>query len=181
MTVAIQGTTKSGRPYVIRQVELTDVASAHAYINRLSQERTYVRVQGEEVTLEQEQKFIEKQIKNIGERKGVCLVLECDGTVQGICNLEMRDKTESHTAELGIGLDASVRGEGLGRIFMQAALDEAAKLPGIKAITLKVKGPNDLAKSLYEKLGFIQYGVLPGGTMHRDEPVDQIYMYKMVV
>lgn len=176
-----QGTTKSGKPYVIRYPRIEDAHSACAYINRLSKERTFVRVQGEEITLEQETKFLEKQINNLAEQKGVCLVLECDGAVQGICNIERNGKTEDHTATLGVGLDASMRGEGLGRLFMQTALDEAAKLPGLKIVVLSVKGPNDLARSLYEKLGFVTYGMLPGGTMHRDEPVDQIHMYKMLV
>lgn len=113
MKVVRQGTSKSGLSYVIRYPESADVESAWKYINRLSKERTFVRVQGEEVTREEEQKFIGKLIDKVEQGTAVALFLIVDGEVHGLCNIEMQDKTEDHTAKLGLGVDAAVRGQGL--------------------------------------------------------------------
>jgi RimJ/RimL family protein N-acetyltransferase len=92
----------------------------------------------------------------------------------------LHDKTESHVGTFGLSIDASVRGKGLGEALMRAVLDEAVKLPGIRIIELKVKAPNAVARALYEKLGFIEYGLLPLGTQHQGAFVDEVMMYKNV-
>ncbi len=177
MRVFHEGTTKDGREYSIRHPRIEDAESACRYINRLSQEQTFVRMQGEEVTLEEEHKFISKLVGNISAQKGVAVILTIDEEVHGICNVELGEKTEKHIATLGLGVDASSRGHGFGRLLIETAIGEAKKLPGIAKIVLTVKGPNDLARSLYSKLGFVEFGVLPKGTSHRGEQVDQHYMH----
>ncbi len=177
MRIVTEGTTKNGTPYTIRYPEIADVESAWRYINRLSKERTFVRVQGEEVTLEEEQKFITKLIEKVEVGKAAALFLIVNGEVHGLCNIEMQDKTESHIAKLGLGVDAASRGQGFGRLLMETTIDEAKKLEGLQKIILTVKAPNSLAKSLYEKLGFVEFGMLPKGTRHQGELVDSHHMY----
>lgn len=50
----------------------------------------------------------------------------------------------------------------------------------IKIVELSVYQNNPLAKELYEKFGFKQFGKLPKGIKHRGIYVDHIYMYKNV-
>jgi RimJ/RimL family protein N-acetyltransferase len=182
MKIVKEGVGKKGTPYIIRYVALSDAESACEYINALSKERTFVRLQGEEMSLEKEREQIEKWVKEIEEGNGVTLVLEIGGKVKGVTSVARKGKTENHVGHMGLGISADVRGEGLGREFFQTVIDEAIKtLPGLKILDLTVKAPNDVALSLYKKLGFIEFGRLPNGTSHRDELVDEIFMYKPAV
>ena len=63
---------------------------------------------------------------------------------------------------------------------MEAVLKEAKKLKGLKIIDLGVFGNNPVARNLYKKMGFIEYGNLPKGILHKDKLVDHIYMYKEI-
>ncbi len=180
MQVVKEGTAKDGTEFLIRTPEAADAESVWKYINRLSKEKTFVRFQGEEVPLDQEVEFVGKRIHDIEEAKGVTLFLIIDGEVQGISDVTLGDKTESHVGTFGLSVDASVRGKGLGETLMRTVLDEAAKLPGIRIFALKVKAPNEVARALYTKLGFKEYGRLPKGTMHQGVLVDEIAMYKPV-
>lgn len=176
-----EGTTKDGRSYIIRHPEIGDIESAWKYINRLSQERTFVSFQGEDISLEDEEKFVKSKIKDIQQHEGMALFLVVDGAVQGICSIECKPRSESHVGTLGLSLDISVRGEGLGRKLMESVIEEARTVTGLRVIVLTIKSPNTIAYSLYKKLGFEEFGILPGGTKHQDAFVDEIYMYKNIV
>ena len=181
MSVVKEGTTKDGIAYIIRHPEIGDVESAWKYANRLSQERTFINFQGEEITLEDEEKFIEKHVKAISEHNGMMLFVVADGEVMGVCGVEMKGLADKHIGVLGLSLDASLRGQGLGRILMESVLTEAARtIERLKIIVLQVKAPNTLAHALYEKLGFKEYGRLPNGSSQNGELVDEILMYKNV-
>lgn len=54
------------------------------------------------------------------------------------------------------------------------------RLDGLRLVQLHVFGNNELALRLYEKHGFIEFGRLPDGVLHRGEYVDGIYMYRPV-
>jgi RimJ/RimL family protein N-acetyltransferase len=178
MAVIQEGTSAKGIPYVIRGVETEDAEGAHAYINRLSKERTFVRLQGEEIALEDERKIVAKWVAKGAEGASVHLVLVAEGGIRGISSIELEGKTENHVGTFALSVDQSVRGQGLGELLMRATIEEAKKrLRGLRTVALKVKGPNAAARALYAKLGFKEYGTLPRGTMHQGELVDEISMY----
>lgn len=176
--VVRQGQSKTGTSYVIRYPKANDAESAWRYINRLSQEKTFIRFQGEQISFEDEKKYIVNKLKEIEEKKGIILFLEVNDEIHGICNLDLQDRTESHVALLGLSVDQTVRGQGLGKALIETSISEArTHLPGLKIITLAVKSPNAIAIKLYEKFGFKQYGYLPKGTTHRGKLVDEFLMY----
>ncbi len=178
MHIVSEGVTAKGLHYVIRYPEMDDVRSAWEYINRLSKERTFVRFQGEEVSMEDEERFITHKRTAIREQRGVTLFLVVNDAVMGISSVDLNDKTENHVAVFGISIDASVRGHGLGEVLMRATMAEAeTNLADLKIITLRMKAPNAAARSLYEKVGFTEYGLLPQGTQHAGAYVDDVLMY----
>jgi RimJ/RimL family protein N-acetyltransferase len=179
--IVIEGKSKTDRPFLIRYPGKQDAQEMCEYINKLSQERTYIRFQGEVISLEEEEKYLNSKLQQIEQHKSVDLLLIIDNKIHGICGVEMFDRTEDHVGLFGLSVDQSVRGEGLGEILMQTTLDEAKKhLHGLRIIKLEVKHPNTIAYQLYEKLGFKKYGHLPLGTKHQNEFVDEIFMYKEV-
>lgn len=93
----------------------------------------------------------------------------------------MKDKTESHEGVFGLSVASEFRGEGIGSLVMKLTLEEALKnMLELKIITLGVFSNNSLAMDIYKKFGFIEYGRLPKGVLHRGQYVDHIYMYKNV-
>lgn len=88
---------------------------------------------------------------------------------------------ERHIGTLGIGVHSSARGKGVGTALMQASIDWARSNPVLEMIKLAVYQSNTRAVELYKRLGFIQYGLLPGGCKHTDGSYhDQIEMYLWV-
>lgn len=176
-----EGESRTGTHYIIRYPTQDDLESLWRYANRLSQERTFVRFQGEELTLEQEQKALTTWLENRASGEATTLFLIVDGEVQGIGGANRQSRTESHIASLALSIDASVRGQGLGETLLRAVLDEAKRsMKELRLFVLEYKEPNTTAKALYEKLGFKEYGQLPGGTQQRGEYVDAVLMYREV-
>ncbi len=66
---------------------------------------------------------------------------------------------------LGIAVHPAARGTGLGTAFMRY-LHAAAANRGAKSIRLKVYPHNSKAKSLYEKLGYIEAGETDGQILY---------------
>lgn len=88
---------------------------------------------------------------------------------------------ERHMGTLGIGVRSSARGQGVGTALMQAAIDWAGDNPVLEMIKLAVYESNTRAVELYKRLGFVQYGKLPGGCKHTDGTYhDQLEMYLWV-
>lgn len=179
--VVFNGKTKDGRDYEIRYPKKDDTQALCDYINELSQEKTFIRFQGEIIQIEDERKFIDSQLEKINQRNGVLLIIVCEEKIVGCSGIDMKDKTESHEGVLGISISKNIRGEGMGKKFMEEVLREAeSNIPQLKLITLGVFGDNDIALSMYPKFGFVEYGRLPGGSLHNGLYVDHIYMYKKV-
>lgn len=172
---------KDGRKITFRYPRTGDGPVMTKYINDLSKEKTFIRFQGEIITVEEETRYLEKQMERISKKQTVQLLALCDSRVIGISSVELRDKIEKHIGIFGITVAKEFRGLGLGHKLMQAVLDEAIKeLPGLKLITLEVYEINKVARSLYEDMGFKQYGLLPKGIKYKGRYFNRILMFKKV-
>jgi RimJ/RimL family protein N-acetyltransferase len=178
-TIVYKGKTKIGTDILIRYPAKTDVMEMTRYINTLSKERTFVRFQGEQQSIQEERKYLRSLLKKIKERKAITLLIFHDGLLIGSSGIEMRDKAEYHVGNFGISIAKDYRGEGMGTLLMRLVLEEAKKhLPNLKLCVLGVCEGNDIAHAMYKQFGFIEYGKLPKGVKHKEEYVDHIYMYK---
>ena len=65
-----------------------------------------------------------------------------------------------HRSELGIGIERSYRGRGLGRQLMQVAIDFALGAATLDWLDLKVFAHNTPARALYRSLGFEEIGTV---------------------
>ena len=69
----------------------------------------------------------------------------------------------------GLGIAASARRRGLGRLLMEAVLEEASAA-GLRGVSLEVLERNDAAITLYERLGFATRRMLEVWTMDAAAP-----------
>lgn len=179
MKIIYQGKTKTNKDITVRYPEMNDLNELLDYINTLSDEKTFIRYQGEHETLDSEKAYLEKRLKDIEDKKSVNLLVTCDNKIIGISDINMHDKTERHIGLFGISISKEFRGEGIGTLLMDLVLKEAEKeLNGLEIIILEVFSSNSIARKIYLKMGFIEYGILPEGIFRDNSFEDTILMYK---
>lgn len=179
--IVYQGNTKSGKPIVVRYPTQQDTQLILDYINTLSLEKTFIRFQGEQLTLDEETKYMNDFLSKMSRRKAVKLLVLHDDKLIGISDVNMEDKISSHVGVFGITIAHGFRKDGIGQLLMKLTIDEAKKhLIGLKIITLGVFSNNPLAQNIYTKMGFREYGRLPEGVKHKEKYVDHIWMYLKV-
>jgi ribosomal protein S18 acetylase RimI-like enzyme len=107
------------------------------------------------------------------------LVAEADGRVVGYGKIEHPTPlpASDHVWHVtGLAVDPAFEGRGAGSALMEALM-ELARERGGSRMTLRVFGPNERARRLYERLGFEVEGVLRGEFMVGDgELVDDLFM-----
>lgn len=91
---------------------------------------------------------------------------------------EPREKAKHKVTLFGMYVNAAHQQQGLGRQLVEAALDEARKQPRLKVIQLTVTAGNDAAFALYQRCGFIQYGLEPLAVRVGVEYFDKIHMWR---
>ncbi|WP_046243697.1 GNAT family N-acetyltransferase [Hymenobacter terrenus] len=99
-------------------------------------------------------------------------------TLVGICGFlrESRAKT-SHRGELvQVYVRPAYAGQGLGRQLLLATIAEAFKDPSLEQIQLGVIAGNVAANSLYERLGFKEFGFLENHLRVNDQYLHQRFM-----
>ena len=167
----------NGLKVVIRHMDKDDAEPMRVYINKLSKEQTFITYQGEEITVEEERDYVVGAIKKIENGEMVKLLLIVDGLVAGIAESSLGVRTHSHVGGLGLSLDSSVRGQGLGRILLEATINEAKKeLKGLRMIELTVFDKNDIAINLYKSVGFEEVARIPEKIFYKGSYVDEIVM-----
>jgi RimJ/RimL family protein N-acetyltransferase len=174
-------TTKNGIPIRLRYPVISDLDEVLRYINTLSQEDTFITFSGEEITREDEKKYLQGLAADIQAKDTVVLYAFHENTLIGVCDINRNKKSRMrgrHVATLGISLAKEYRGQGIGRELLQTAIEEAKNnIDGLKIIMLHVYQPNEQAYKLYESVGFKEYGRLPKGVYYKNEYCDEIDMY----
>lgn len=171
----------NGTEILIRHCRRDDVEILLSFINTLSTEQTYITFQGEQLTLEEESRYVEGIIDKAENHKAVKLLVFNGSDLIGVSDIVMMEKVESHIGIFGITIAKEWRKKGIGKFLMEKAIDEAKiTIPGMQIITLGVFGNNPVARQLYEKMGFREYGLLPKGIQHKGGLIDHIWMYKEV-
>jgi putative acetyltransferase len=86
------------------------------------------------------------------------LVAEVDGRVAGHGGLHLYARRRAHVASLGMGVDTSYHGRGVGTALLSAIIDLADHWYNIRRIELQVYTDNDTAIRLYQRFGFVIEG-----------------------
>lgn len=181
LRIVYRGTSKKGNTFTIRYPIVADSEAMWKYINILSQERTYIRFQGEELPREEEDTFVVDLIKKIENRQALTLLAFHNDTLIGNSGITMHDKIDRHIGEFGISMAKDYRDEGIGSFLMDSVINEAVNhIPALEIVSLTIFANNERAQILYEKKGFIQYGNLPKGIKLEQGYVDHEFMYKVV-
>jgi len=120
-------------------------------------------------------------LKKIEKNLAVKLLTFYKRQLIAISDIRPLDNIESHIGSFGITVANEYRSQGIGKLLTELVLTEAKNnLKQIRIVRLGVFANNPIAKIMYEKFGFKEYGNLPEGIKHKDKYIDHIYMYKKI-
>jgi len=179
--IILETKTKTGKTVTFRYPTIKDVEILKNYINKISAERSFILLQGEQQNLEEEQKWLKSKIESINKKECVFLMAFIENKLVGSSEITLKPLARNHVGSFGITVGIDYRGEGIGKILMDLVVKESIKnIKDLKIIELEVFANNPIAQDLYKKMGFIEFGRLPEGIKHKENFVDAILMYKKV-
>lgn len=167
-------TAKDGREVVVRPPRWDDLEGLIEYINSLVDEKVEI-VLTKKVTREEEAEWLAKRLISIDKGDVIHVVVEVDGEVVAGAEVEKQKYLMSHVGMLGIGIKSPFRGIGIGTFIMETLIEESKKA-GLKVLVLDVFDTNNIAKELYEKMGFKEVGKVPKGIYKDGKYIDLVRM-----
>lgn len=103
-----------------------------------------------------------------------------DGQLAGVAGLsfESREKLRHKATLFGMYVPAQFRQHGLGRLLVEEVLACARAHSGIRQVQLSVTQGNSAAQALYEKCGFVPFGVEPFAVAVGADFVSKVHMWR---
>lgn len=161
-----------------RSPKLSDLDQLLDFINTLSNEQTFIRKQGAQLTRKEEKEYLQKFIEDISNKKAVKIFAFDGSNLVGAADIKMDIGALSHVGIFGITVSEQYRNRGIGTELMKRAIEEAKRsIKGLEIITMGVFADNDRAMHLYKKFGLKKYGELPNGVIRKGKHSNHIYMY----
>ncbi|MDO8436230.1 MAG: GNAT family N-acetyltransferase [bacterium] len=172
----------NGKNIKIRKLskdDLKNVKEFQKFINSLIKENAKINL-NKNLSFQEEQKFLEGQLRKIKEHKTVFLVAEDKKRIAGTSEISLGEGRQNHVGIFGITIRKGYRGIGLGTCLMENIIELAKKelKPRPKIIRLSVFSINKPASALYKKLGFLEIAKIPKVIQYGDGFIDEIIMLK---
>ncbi|WFR94131.1 GNAT family N-acetyltransferase [Rhizobium tumorigenes] len=151
------------------------IESFHAALDLVARERRYLTML-EAFPLAETREHVMDMIA----RGNPHVVAVAGNRVLGWCDITRHFfPAHAHRGSLAMGIVPEFRGQGLGRLLIDAALANARQL-GLIRVELSVHADNSRAIALYEKVGFAPEGVLRRAVCIDGRFVDSVSMAIML-
>ena len=159
---------KNGQLCLLRSPTAEDAEGMISYLRQTSGETSFMARYEDEVTMtaDEEGAFLSAILDD---PKAVMIAAFVNGQLVanvGLSKVAPREKY-AHRAVLGISIIKDYWGLGLGAAMMQAATD-AAKAMGYEQLELEVVTENLRAVALYQRFGFVTFGMREHSFKFRD-------------
>lgn len=170
-------TSKKGNFVVVRTPLMEDVSLMTDFINEMSREDTFISFSGEQITEEEESKFVKEFIENMEKGNGLSILAFVGDTLISSSGISRQQRRSKHFGSLGISIKDGYREEGIGTELMNIMIDGAEKMK-MRAIELSCFANNPRAFYLYEKMGFREVGRIPKKYFYKGDYIDSIEMVR---
>jgi RimJ/RimL family protein N-acetyltransferase len=138
----------------IKPISIAYIKGFHQALDSVARERRYLLLL-EAPSLEQVEEFVRS---NIARNVAQFVALDSDRVV-GWCDISPKTRAGlTHTGELGMGVVADYRRQGIGYRLLEATVTKALS-NGLTRIELEVFSSNRAAIALYERFGFEHEGI----------------------
>lgn len=163
---------------IIRNAAISDADAFWYMQSELDKETKYMMYEPNERTKDLNR--VTGLIKNSVEGNDFLLFAENDGDIVGFISAQRGvPKRIKHSAYIVIGIRKAFQGKGIGSEFFKR-LDLWARQKNITRLELTVMCPNERARHLYEKNGFVIEGTKKKSMIVDGEYVDEFYMAKLL-
>jgi len=139
---------------IITRIQQAHAPSFHACLDAVAREKRYL-AQTKAAPLERVQDFVRESVAS---NAAQFVALEADRVVGWADVFPAWADAISHCGQLGMGVLAEHRGQGIGRLLIEACMAQAW-LNGMTRIELEVRADNERAIGLYERVGFSRESV----------------------
>ncbi len=160
-------TLKDGRTALIRMARESDAASLAVQAKQVAGESRNLCGTPEEhnFSVEQEKEWIKSQLQP----GSALIVADVEGRIVGCCNLHPQGGRQRvrHRCGIGISVLKEFWGNKLGTYMLEAVVS-AAQNYDYEQMELEVISTNEAAIHLYEKMGFVKWGLLPHAFKYED-------------
>ena len=163
---------------IIRDIKMNDAIAFSEMQFALDKETEFMMYEADEriKDLRRTEAFIKQSIDG----GNLLLIAEENENIVGFLSAERgKLKRIHHTAYIVVGIRKTYRGQGIGSNFFKN-LDEWALQNNISRLELTVMCPNQIAKHLYEKNGFVVEGMKKNAMFVNGAYIDEFYMAKMI-
>jgi len=161
---------------ILREPEESDSRAFVEFLDRLISEEAFLTTDHQ--TLEDELGYIKFMQNEIGDKKGVHLIVSVGKRkIAGVDITNLGTKRD-HVGELQIYIDKEYRGIGLGKLLLNIAEEEIKKLDTIKIVMLEVFSNNESAINLYKKFGYKVVGNEENTVCYKGQFVGMTLMQK---
>ena len=92
-------------------------------------------------------------------------------------SFEVREKARHKAQLFGMYVPSEFRKSGVGKALVLAVLEHAQRRPGVKVVQLSVTQGNDEAQALYERCGFVPFGIEPFAVAVGQEFFSKVHMW----
>ena len=169
-----------GKKIIIREFskkDLRNVRKFQTFINSLIEEEALINL-NKKLSMGQEKKWLEEQLRKMKNRKSVYLIAETNDMVVGTTQIYLNEGRGGHVGNFGITIKKGYRGIGLGSYLTGEVIKLAKKelKPKPKIIKLDVFSINKPAIDLYKKYKFKKVAVIPKQREYKGKLYDEIIM-----
>ena len=158
---------KNNKPCLLRNCQAEDAQMIYDLFNLTHEQTDFLLTYPDQNSfdVEQERNFLIEKEDSSNEIEIAAFV---DDKAVGSAGIEAIGNKEKmkHRAEIGISIEKTYWGLGIGRALMRACID-VARQAEYQQVELNVVSDNRSAIALYKSLGFVEYGRNPRGFRSR--------------
>jgi len=171
-----------GKKIIIREFsekDLGNIRKFQAYMNSVIEEEALINL-NKKLSLAQEKKWLEEQLRKIRSRRSVYLIAEANNMVVGTTQIFLSEGRGEHVGNFGIIIRKGYRGIGLGSYLMGEVIKLAKKKlkPKPKILKLDVFPTNKPAIGLYKKYNFKKVASVPKQREYKGKLYDDMVMLR---
>jgi RimJ/RimL family protein N-acetyltransferase len=171
-------TAKDGRNVVLRTPRWEDLDDLLELINSLVEEKAEIYIT-EKFTREAEAEWLRKVLSRLEKDEHFSLVAEVDRKVVASSDFQVKGGTDEPVGVIGIVVKNGYRSFGIGTEIMKTLLEQAA-LFGLQTVTVNAFATNKRAIHVYEKVGFVESGMIPDKHFRQGRLIDEVSLIKLI-
>jgi len=169
---------EGGHKVVLRTPRWEDLDDLLELVNSLVDERAEIG-KDEKTSRDEEIDWLSGLLARLEKDKTFFLVAEVEGRVIASSDINRQKGYQKHVGVVGIVIKKGFRELGIGTAIMQALVEQAKKM-GMEVLTLTAFVSNKRAIHVYEKVGFVQTGLIPKKHLKEGKYIDEVIMTKLL-